>query len=53
MWDGQARRVDVQAVDAPPLAGMTMLEGHSLLINVVMGGAVVIAILPSEILQNS
>jgi clan AA aspartic protease len=42
IWGGAARFVEVQAVNAQPLAGMTLLRGHSLRIDVVTGGAVTV-----------
>jgi predicted aspartyl protease len=46
MWDGQPRTVRVAAADTRPLLGMSMLARHSLMIDVVSGGAVSITALP-------
>ena len=46
MWEGQMRLIEIQDVNAEPLAGMALLQGHSLQIAVVTGGAVIIAALP-------
>lgn len=46
IWNGQPRAVEVDAVNAEPLVGMTLLERHSLQIEVVRGGAVSIKSLP-------
>ena len=43
VWDGRARRVETEAVDANPLVGMALLRGHDLHIRVLPGGAVSIA----------
>jgi clan AA aspartic protease len=42
IWDGAARNVLIQAIDAAPLLGMGLLEGHDLHVEVVIGGAVTI-----------
>jgi clan AA aspartic protease len=46
LWDGRPRLIEVQAVNSQPLAGMTLLHGQSLRIDVVIGGAVTITALP-------
>ncbi len=46
MWDGRPRTVEVEAADTEPLVGMSLLENHSLHIDVRSGGAVSIAALP-------
>jgi len=46
LWDGQVRTVETQAVDAPPLLGMGLLDGNELRIAVKNGGAVSITALP-------
>ena len=46
LWDGQERHVEVDAVNATPLVGMSLLAGHDLHIQVAEGGQV--AIQPSE-----
>jgi clan AA aspartic protease len=40
LWDGQARTIEVEAIDADPLAGMALLERHEMHIVVVPGGDV-------------
>ena len=45
-WDGQPRTVEVEAANAEPLVGMSLLDRHSLQIDVLTGGAVNIAALP-------
>jgi clan AA aspartic protease len=41
-WNGQPRRVEVEAVDAKPLLGTALMEGSELRIQVVPGGSVTI-----------
>jgi clan AA aspartic protease len=48
IWDGEPRRVAVDAVDASPLIGMRLLEGYELTIQVVLGGPVVVKRLPLQ-----
>jgi clan AA aspartic protease len=45
MWDGKSRTVEVDAADAEPLVGMSLLDRHSLLIDVMPGGKVAITAL--------
>jgi len=43
LWDGQPRRIYVYAAEeAVPLAGMRLLEGHDLHVEIERGGRVVI-----------
>ena len=42
IWDGQPRRVLTDVADTAPLAGMSLLDGHSLYIEVEEGGRVTI-----------
>ncbi len=42
IWDGQPRRVEVEAVDAAPLVGMALLQKHDLRIEIVPSGTVLI-----------
>ena len=42
LWDGAARSVEADEADTTPLAGMLLLDGHSLHIEVADGGPVVI-----------
>jgi clan AA aspartic protease len=42
LWNGLPRRVEVNASDAKPLLGMSLLAGHDLTIRVVAGGGVTI-----------
>lgn len=46
MWDGNPRRVAVDAVDTDSLLGMSMLRGHELVMKVVKNGKVEISSLP-------
>ena len=43
IWDSQLRRVWVDEINAAPLAGMALLDGHELTIQVWTGGNVTIA----------
>lgn len=43
VWDGRARRVLVDEVNAAPLIGMSLLGGYELRVQVVSGGNVTIA----------
>lgn len=45
-WDGQARTVEVEALDAQPLIGMDLVRGHELRVHVKPGGVVTIAAVP-------
>ena len=40
LWNGQDRTVEVDAADTDPLAGMGLLRGHRLSVDVVENGAV-------------
>jgi clan AA aspartic protease len=42
IWEDKLRYVEADAVDAPPLVGMSLLEGYDLSIRVAAGGDVVI-----------
>ena len=42
LWDGQSRYVEADATGGTPLAGMLLLDGHNLNIQVRDGGRVVI-----------
>ena len=42
LWDGQSRYVEADAMGGTPLAGMMLLDGHDLNIQVRDGGRVVI-----------
>jgi clan AA aspartic protease len=46
IWDGQPRRVFVDAADTEPLVGMALLYGHELTVHAVEGGGVFIRTLP-------
>lgn len=46
VWDGQPRRVAVDAVDTEPLVGMALLDGYELTVQVRAGGSVRITRLP-------
>ncbi|ETW92032.1 MAG: hypothetical protein ETSY1_45555, partial [Candidatus Entotheonella factor] len=38
IWDGQPRTIEVEAADTDPLVGMSLLDRHSLHIDVLPGG---------------
>ena len=40
MWNGQQRTIEVDEADTDPLAGMGLLRGHSLRVDVVENGIV-------------
>jgi clan AA aspartic protease len=42
IWDGTPCRVAVDAVDADPLVGMSLLQGYEMTMQIVEGGRVVI-----------
>ena len=42
LWDGQPRQIKVDAMGSIPLAGMLLLDSHSLHIDVEYGGSVII-----------
>lgn len=42
IWDGQPRHVLTDVADTAPLAGMSLLDGHSLFVEVEEGGRVAI-----------
>ena len=46
VWDGQPRRVAVDAADTDPLLGMSLLDGCELTIQAIIGGKVAIRKLP-------
>jgi clan AA aspartic protease len=46
LWDGQRRTVEVEALDAQPLAGMALMRGYELRVHVEPGGVVTIAAVP-------
>lgn len=46
LWDGRERYVEVNGVNAMPLVGMSLMDGHDLIIRVADGGHVVLQ--PSE-----
>ena len=43
---GQAGTVDVDEIDAPPLVGTALLQGHEVRVKFVVGGSVTIEALP-------
>src|SRR5262245_35767106 len=45
-WDGQMRTLEVEAVNAAPLIGMSLLHGHELQVQVRDGGSVTVAPIP-------
>lgn len=46
IWDGQPRTVEVEAANTEPLVGMSLLDRHSLRIDVFPGGVVTVTPLP-------
>jgi clan AA aspartic protease len=42
-WDGNLRAIEVYAADADPLVGTALLSGHSLHVDFIKDGSVVIA----------
>jgi len=42
LWGGESRRILIDAIDAPPLIGMSLLAEHELNIQVTAGGEVFI-----------
>lgn len=46
IWEGQPRIVEVEASDTDPLVGMSLLDRHSLRIDVLPGGVVTITVIP-------
>ena len=42
LWDGQPRYVDADALGTAPLAGMLLLDSHSLYVEIADGGRVVV-----------
>jgi clan AA aspartic protease len=44
-WDGNARRVPVDAAETFPLVGMSLLEGYELIVQVQRGGNVALSAL--------
>jgi clan AA aspartic protease len=46
VWDGQPRRIAVDAADTDPLVGMSLLYGYELVIQAIDGGNVTIKELP-------
>ncbi len=42
IWDGMPKDIEVDAVGPTPLAGMLLLDGHSLYVEITDGGRVVI-----------
>jgi clan AA aspartic protease len=45
-WDGTARTIEVEAVDAQSLVGMSLPQGFDLQMRVTPGGAVTISAIP-------
>ena len=46
LWDGQPRRVAIDAVDTDSLVGMALLSGYELTVQAVVGGRVSIKAIP-------
>jgi clan AA aspartic protease len=45
LWDGQPRRIPVDAADTDPLLGMSLLFGHEVSVQVIEGGNVFIRLM--------
>ena len=45
VWDDSPRMVEIEAVDAVPLIGMSLLQGHSLHVDIIENGRVRIDLL--------
>jgi len=45
LWDGQLRRIPVDAADTDPLLGMSLLFGHEVSMQVIDGGSVFIRLI--------
>ena len=46
LWDGQPRRVAIDAVDTDSLVGMALMHGYELTLQAVVGGRVSIKAIP-------
>jgi clan AA aspartic protease len=46
LWDGAPRRVAVDTADIDPLVGMRLLDGYELTVQAIVGGQVLIKVLP-------
>ncbi len=42
LWDGEFRRIDVNAAETEPLLGMSLLYGYRMRLDIVEGGTVII-----------
>jgi hypothetical protein len=42
IWDGEWRRVDINAAETTPLVGMSLLRGYRYQMDTIVGGRVVI-----------
>jgi hypothetical protein len=42
IWDGEWRRVDINAAETTPLVGMSLLRGYRYQMGTIVGGRVVI-----------
>jgi clan AA aspartic protease len=42
IWNGQTRAVETDAANTEPLLGMSLLQGHEMLMQVIDGGTVII-----------
>lgn len=47
IWDGEFRRIDINASEASPLVGMSLLYGYRMQIDAIEGGTVTIQSLSS------
>lgn len=46
-WDGHVKQVETDVIDSKPLVGMSLLDGYSLQIKVIVGGDVEIRAITS------
>lgn len=46
-WDGQQRRIEIDAADTTPLVGMALMYGYKLTVEDIDGGSVTIELLPT------
>jgi predicted aspartyl protease len=46
LWDGQPRTLEADEINAPPLVGTALLQGHELRVKFVVGGSVTIEAIP-------
>jgi hypothetical protein len=47
IWDGEFKEIDINASDAAPLVGMSLLYGYRIQLDAIEGGTVTIQLLSS------